>query len=594
MDRILASEAGDPSSNLGGSAIFFQKKQHSRHEKRIMNNDEKTEENSQEIDLSSLSALDFNPQWANEDAKKFSAKTFSDGNERRKFHKKPFGHGGNSSSQQRNFGEKRARDRRPNFQKNSEFGNDKFSKKFENELRAGTKKPRFLPKVADVTIYPDDKKFSALAKAIKASARTYVLFEIAQLILEKPERFVVVVSPPTKKDKAGNPLPSDVHAAPFVVSDPAGLPFLNENDALSHVFKNHFEKFFDAEEIEVEAPKGNFAMLSKCGFTGTLLAPPNYHAYQQILREHHAANFPKMPFDKFLSRIETVKEPEEIAAWIEKMKKSIRYSLKEKGENDPEFFENENAAKTFLANERKALLVKETKQARFAGALLEKMPIGPLLSTIQREISYQQKFPLNTANALRGKLRHSGFALYKQSQSGITLVSSVKRKFRSSTSVFSETIQNLFDFLDKNPGTTAAELPAKMLGIGSEEKAAKAAPKAEENAVPAEKISSEAQSENPENAVPAEQKTLSLEEEFKAKELAGTIRWLVNEGYVTEMADGKLFAQPILDIKPQKPAEAPKNSKKAEKKSDALFEEKSVPEAENSAETTVVKIVYKE
>ncbi len=480
-------------------------------------------ENLQEIDLSSLASLDFNPAWAADDAKKINFERH--GQDSRSGNRRPprkeFKHDGAS------------RDRRPPRAPRKDNASEAEAPARENR-RDDAKPHRGNPRrnrhqghppaekrppmrVADVVIYPEEKPFTVLAKAIKNSARTYVLFEIAKIILEKPERFNVVIAPLQKKDKAGKPIPSETPLPPFYVSLPDGMPFLSEQDALAHVLKNHLDAFFKCEEIEIEAPKGNFTMVAKCGFTGEVIAPPNYHGYQQALRDHHAANFPNMPFEKFMSRVETVNDAEQVNAWIEKVKKVVRYTLKDRREGEPESFDGIGAAKAFMLASRKDAAVRQTRQVRITGTLVDKMPLGPLKSTVDAEIAFQRKFPLNTANGFRGRLRHLGFSLYKKGAKGVTMVCGVKRKFRTPDSVFSDTIQRIFDFLEKNPGTNLKDLPSLMLG----EATAPVAAEGEAVAVPAE-------------------------ESVAAKELVGTVRWLVNEGYVSEMADGKLYAHPVM------------------------------------------------
>jgi hypothetical protein len=170
--------------------------------------------------------------------------------------------------------------------------------------------PPFEPTL-EVLFYPDDAAFRALTKAIRASCRTYELFEVADLILQKPERFVVVLRPYPRRDGVVDRI---------YVAQPDHLPFETEEDAVAHVFQNHLGKFCDTEEVEVEAPKGNFVGVSRCGFTGELRGPPNYHLYPQLLREHHALKLSRMPYEEFASRVELVKEPEQIQAWLDKMK----------------------------------------------------------------------------------------------------------------------------------------------------------------------------------------------------------------------------------------------------------------------------------
>lgn len=482
-------------------------------------------ENLQEIDLSSLASLNFNPDWAADDAKKINFERTnrpdSRGNGRRPPRKDFSKNEGGARPHRPRPHQDNTEKEMPERETRREGGkparrNDRRHKHY---VRTDAPEVRPPVRVADVMIYPEEKPFTVLAKAIKNSARTYVLFEIAKIILEKPERFNVVISPLQKKDKSGKPIPSETPLPPFYVSIPDGIPFLSEQDALAHVLKNRLDAFFNCEEVEVDAPKGNFTMIAKCGFTGEVIAPPNYHGYQQALRDHHAANFPRMAFEKFMSRVETVNDADSIAAWVEKMKKITRYTLKDRREGEPESFDGAGAAKAFVLAFRKELAVRQTKQVRVTGTLIEKMPIGPLKTTIESEIAFQRKFPLNTANGFRGRLRHLGFSLYKKGSKGITMVCGVKRKFRTPSSVFSDTIQRVFDFLEKNPGTDLKALPEKMLGIAPVN-------------VPSE--------------APETPKEVPAEETAAAKELIGTVRWLVTEGYVSEMADGKLYAHPVM------------------------------------------------
>src|SRR5258708_13912504 len=88
------------------------------------------------------------------------------------------------------------------------------------------------------------------------------------------------------------------------------------------------DKCFEPTEVEVEPPKGNFLVINKCGVTGELLGPPNFHRYSQIVQQHHATKLPRMAFEAFRSRIETIRDPEIVNQWLAKMKKATRYTWK--------------------------------------------------------------------------------------------------------------------------------------------------------------------------------------------------------------------------------------------------------------------------
>ena len=379
----------------------------------------------------------------------------------------------------------------------------------------------YLSPFFDVAFYAEDTAFNALVKAIRASCHTYELFEIARVILGKNDRFVVVVQ---RKPDGEN------KRAPIYVTPADGLPFENEDEAVQHVLRNHLGTFFTMTEAEVEAPKGNFQFVMRCGLTGELLGPPNYHRYQNILQQHHAAKLGHMPFERFRERLETVREPEVIAQWTEKMKKVTRYVWKEAADaaTAPTFDTIEEARTYLLANARDKV-VRGVDSARFHGKVADQLPAGEIRAAAEGHLDRQRRFPLDTANALRGRLRREGFTIFKRGSKGVSYVCAVKRKFRLPGQVFSESISALIEFIEKNPVVAVKELPAKHLGIVQTEVAAADS-----------------------SAAPAPASSLSPEDDTKLKRLWMDLRWLVTEGYVTEYSDGKLFASPPMSAQLQK------------------------------------------
>lgn len=518
-----------------------------------------------ELDLSSLSSLSFRPAWASGDsAEKISVGRISR-DERR----------GNAPRRERPAGGDGAsfRDRRPPRPRTEDSGAPRNSFGGENrpprrEFRGDSRRDGSRgnaphrgrphhhagafppPRVVEISFFPEEKPFNVLVKAVKSSARTYALFEIANLILEKPDRFTISVKPfvPAKKKTPPADVPAEEKkpAAPMLyVCVPDGMPFLNEADALAYTFERYADKFFSVETIEVEPPKGNFTMVAKCGFTGELLAPPNYHAYQQILRDWHAANFPKMPFEKFMSRLETVRDQESVDAWLAKMKTVVRYTVKDRKDGEPETLDGAGAARAFLLASRKDKAVRAVSTARFPGKLLEQMPMGPMKANIEKELEFQRRFPLDTANFLRGRLRRAGFSLFKRGAKGITLVCAVRRKFRTPDSVFSDTVQRVFDFLEKHPNTKVQDLPKMMLGIG-EESSVPATPAENTTATDVPAAESAPTAENVPATEAAAPDEANSAQKAQLSELLGCLRWLVLEGYVSELSDGSLFTYPKM------------------------------------------------
>jgi hypothetical protein len=481
------------------------------------------------IDLSQLQGFSFGTSWAKDKESPSQARDHSDRPHRddrggpggapdrrdRRAFRKPAGDGP-SSPPSRDGGGERAPHRGSgeySAPRRSGPGMDRQ----ERQDRGPYDSPYF-----NAFFFPEDTSFNALVKTIRTSARTIELFEIARTVLGKPDRFVVVVS--RKPRPAGAP---DAAPQPIHVSVPDGVPFETEDAAIAHVLGTYLGNFFDRADVEVEPPKGNYLVINKCGVTGELLGPPNYHRYNQMIQQHHATKVARMSFEAFRSRIETVRDPEVVNQWLEKMKKVTRYTSKApvaEGQVAPAFDSLEDARAHLLANSRDSV-VKPVESARFHGKALETMPRGEILMAIEGAYDRQLRFPLDTANQLRGRLRREHFTIFKKGSKGVSYVCAVKRKFRVPGQVFGESIGKLISFIEENPLVKAGDLSSKMLGI----------------------------------AAPAEGTSLTPEQREKIMRMQGDLIWLVREGYVTEFIDGGLYAPPAMVEARKKEVEAEEN-----------------------------------
>jgi hypothetical protein len=479
------------------------------------------------IDLSQLQGFSFGTQWAKDKDAPAQARDQSDrphrddrgpGNapdrrDRRAF-RKPAGDGPPPPPQQREYPGDRGGPRRDA----GDYGGPRRAAPgMDRQDRGPYDSPYF-----NAVFFPEDTSFNALVKTIRTSARTIELFEIARTVLGKPDRFVVVVS---RKPRA--PGEADTAPMPIHVSVPDGVPFESEDAAVSYVLSTFLGNYFDRAEVEVDPPKGNFLVINKCGVTGELLGPPNYHRYNQMVQQHYAAKISRMPFEAFRSRIETVRDPEVVNQWLEKMKKVTRFTLKgpvAEGQAAPAFDSLEDARTHLLTNARDTV-VKPVESARFHGKTLDTMPRGEILMAIEGAYERQLRFPLDTANQLRGRLRREHFTIFKKGSKGVSYVCAVKRKFRVPGQVFGESIGNLISFIEAHPLVKAGELASKMLGINA----------------------------------PAEGESVTLEQREKIMRMQGDLMWLVREGYVTEFIDGGLYAPPAMVEARKKEVEAEEN-----------------------------------
>jgi len=204
----------------------------------------------------------------------------------------------------------------------------------------------------------------------------------------------------------------------------------------------------------------------------------------------------------------------------------------------PVTFDSMEEARAHLLANARDKVVRSVEHARFHGKIIETIPPGEIRRAVEGTLERQHRFPLDTANALRGRLRREGFTIFKKGSKGISYVCAVKRKFRVPGQVFAETIGNLISFIEAHPMIKASELPAKFLNIAPV--AAPAAPVAGE-------------------APPAPAPMLTPEQRTQLGRMQGDLAWLVHEGYVTEFIDGRLFAAPAMVEARKKEIEASEN-----------------------------------
>ena len=455
-----------------------------------------------------------------------------------------------------------------------------------------------------MTFYPEDTSFNTLVQTIRKSCRTVELFEIARTVVAKTDRFVVVVAHKPQYASEGSAPRPDAGAATaepasgpapkpprpqFHLSVPDGIPFESDEAAVGHVLGNHLDKFFDTAEVEVDPPKGNYQVINKCGITGELLGPPNYHRYNQIVIQHYTAKIgSRMSIEAYRSRIETIRDPEVVNQWLAKMKKTTRYTWKQNGAPKPVeaigeiavspvpdigdtaaapapevpvdggaasvaptaaapvpagplTFDSLEEARVYLLTEARDKVVRTSENARFHGKIAETMPQGEIRRAIEGALERQRRFPLDTANALRGRLRREHFTIFKKGSKGVSYVCAVKRKFRVPGQTFADSIGALISFIETNAMVRASELAQKFLRIAM-------APPAKTVETPAPATATSEGGNDaaaaPITEAPKADHGLTLEERTKIIRLQGDLIWLVREGYVTEFIDGRLFAPP--------------------------------------------------
>lgn len=159
-------------------------------------------------------------------------------------------------------------------------------------------------------IQSDPRGVEGMARQLKAGTKAYPLFNLAALVLEKPERFRVSFKRVAEQADSLFQVRVD------------NSVWLSERDAVAHALARHRDRYYRTETVAVEPPKGAFSFIAVCGMSGTVLGPPNFHDYTAKLMRLHAERFAHVPFEVFKGRVRMVKDEALLEQW--KQEQSVR------------------------------------------------------------------------------------------------------------------------------------------------------------------------------------------------------------------------------------------------------------------------------
>ncbi|MDZ4743556.1 MAG: hypothetical protein SGI98_09090 [Verrucomicrobiota bacterium] len=274
--------------------------------------------------------------------------------------------------------------------------------------------PVILPNV-EIGYLPIEGGLSTVAKQIKGSFKAFPVFDIARLFLDKPERQDVKF----QSKEEGLELFQDL---------PTGLLFTKQSELVTFVLKNRMEEYFTVHKNQTEAPKGNFSGVAKCKLGGELLGPPNHHAYLARQKELFLGKYSKkMSFDQFRTKIEIIKDEENLNKWKELESWKIEYQPKDQADDVPKLGSLDEVEKYFKENILPKICKKD-RQFTVSGTTARK-----LLDTGLRQAAFQAweaevKFPIKFVNEIRPGLVHVGLHIFKN-RKNVTVVNSAKPKF---------------------------------------------------------------------------------------------------------------------------------------------------------------------
>jgi len=386
--------------------------------------------------------------------------------------------------------------------------------------------PPPLPEI-NAMLLPDEKGVESMARQVKMTGRAFPLFDIAFLVIQKPERYSVKFS--VKKNAEGQPV------QPLWLCALDDTIWLSEGEAVEHVLARHFATFYQAEKTATEPPKGVYTFVGQCGLSGVVLGPPNHHDYQNQLRRLHAERFARMPFEVYKSRVKIVRDEAVVKQWIEEQSWKTEYTCL----NVPEPLKlpnREEVEKHFRATHREAIL--KTVESHVVSGVAARSLRGGLARVVLQLLAEQRRFPMQIATALSQAFAHQGLQFFKVNKT-VTHVAVARPHFLDlETTPVSDGVKRIVEFINAHPKCNRRSLIENL------------APTPPSAPIPVEPV---AAGDSP--AAPASRPNPEPTPEQTA--LISDLHWLVHQGHVIEFANGQLDTAKKPAPRPPKPEAKP-------------------------------------
>jgi hypothetical protein len=362
------------------------------------------------------------------------------------------------------------------------------------------------------------------------TGRAYPLFEIAQMILQRPDRLSVIFN--VKKNAEGQPI------QPLFVCALDDTLWLSEDEAVGHVLKKHFGTFYQAERTATEPPKGKYTFVAQCGMSGVILGPPNYHDYQNQLRKLHAERFSRMPFEVYKSRVKIVRDEEVVKKWVEDQSWRTEYICLNMPE--PLRLGSMEAVEKHFRETHKENIIKKVEAHTLSGSVARSLRDTGLVRLVRTVWEDQRRFPLQIATSLSQQFATHGLQFFKVNKT-ITHVSVARPHYLDMEATpVSEGVKRIVEFINAHPKCNRRQLVEAL------------APSPPSEPVPVVPASEQPATEGqppvpPPVPGPTPEQTAVIAD----------LHWLIHQGHVIEFANGILETAKKPAPKPPKPEPKP-------------------------------------
>lgn len=392
-------------------------------------------------------SFDFTPDWAKKSAGVSGSAHFTDAQ-------------GDSEKRDSRGGDAkgRTRDSKPRYQ-DSRGGGDRprggkgFGHRDGGRDRGGERFERPRPLDVDVKVLPETKALGTIMRKLMQSPQAYKLKDLAYFLLDNPESVLLKITPKATEAQGAPAAPQQ-----FFQCKACSFASPKRDDVVSHILGAHLGDYYEAKEIEVEPPKGNFNCVAKCGLTGVLLGPPNVHEFNSVVREMIRTRFPGMSEADYRAKIVMLRESEAVEEWRKGATKKTVYVAKGSGEDAPQLT-REQAEGEFRRNILDNLLDSPKTLMMTAAAAL-KSDFKPLVWAVKDALQAERRAPYNMIFALRGAFHHRRMVFFRANDArGPEFVMGHEIKEFDAAHAIPE-LANVAKFIAEHPCATRAEITA--------------------------------------------------------------------------------------------------------------------------------------
>ena len=316
--------------------------------------------------------------------------------------------------------------------------------------------PRELPQPAEgvrVTLIPAAEAVHLVVREIHHVARVYSLFDVAQILLAGRNRYHLQFTVSEK-------------VPPIFVSLKDQSLWLTKEEALAHFWQSEAaEEYYESEETETEPPAGNFQVVARCGMSGEWLGPPNFHSYQTTLRRLHRERFSNLPFEVYASRVRTERGEEAVNAWLDTMRKRVRW--RPKGADDSAWRFDRSEIERDFATRLFPEIFQEVRSAEVAGDIPAKNLSPGLLACVRIAGSHARKHPAILIPAICRLLENEHLSVFKRE--GKLFTGPARPHPLTTDAILAERPAAMVKWLEENPDKKLAQLWTGVLPEGQTE-----------------------------------------------------------------------------------------------------------------------------